>query len=86
MNESICFTCCHFRQTAQLDFLVSGYCGWTPTEQLPPWLDSYVTSTDRFYGPKRDVGRPPYAVTACAAHEQADDGVILKRKSEMWHG
>jgi hypothetical protein len=85
MTESMCFTCRHFRQAAQLDFMVSGYCGWTPTEPLPPWLANYVDSQDRFYGPKRDVGRPPYAVGKCAAHVLAHDAVIRKRRSDVWY-
>jgi hypothetical protein len=85
MAKSMCFTCRHFRQTAPLDFMVSGYCGWQSPVPLPEWLNQYVTSEDRFYGPKRDVGRAPYAVEKCAAHEVADDTSIRKRQSEHWY-
>jgi hypothetical protein len=72
---SKCFNCKHFKQTAPLDHWVSGYCNWTSPVALPPWLDNFVTSTDNYYGPKREVGKPftAYEVKSCAAFEQADE-------------
>ena len=84
---SICFECAYFKQTAQLDFTVSGYCNWKSPVKLPKWLNDYRTSEDRMYGPKRDVGKAysGYEVKSCDAFEQDDDLVIRKRKSEEWY-
>jgi hypothetical protein len=84
---SVCFECRYFKQTASLDFTVSGSCGWKSSEPLPPWLKSYVGSTDTYYGPKREVGKKfsGYEVKSCDAFEQEDDLVIRKRKSEEWY-
>jgi hypothetical protein len=83
---SKCFNCKHFKQTAPLDFLKSGYCNWTSPVPLPKWLDNYVTSGDHYYGPNREVGKGAHTVWACAAIEAADEAVITKRYSEDWHG
>jgi hypothetical protein len=82
---SKCFTCKHFKQTAQLDFTVSGVCDWQSPVPLPKWLDDYVTSGDRYYGPKREVGKFAYTVWDCAAHGSADEAVIAKRQTETWY-
>jgi hypothetical protein len=84
---SKCFTCKHFKQTAPLDLHVSGYCDWKSPVPLPKWLDSYVTSSDAFYGPKREVGKPHtgYEVKSCDAHDPADDAMIAKRETEAWY-
>ena len=84
---SVCFTCKYFKQTAQLDFTVSGYCDWKSYAPLPKWLDNYVTSSDTFYGPKREVGKAysGHEVKSCGAYEEADDLVVRKRQSETWY-
>lgn len=84
---SICFECRYFKQTASLEFTISGFCGWKSYTPLPRWLQTYVEDNDMFYGPKRDVGKchSGYEVKSCAAFEQADDLVVRKRKSEEWY-
>lgn len=82
---SKCFTCKHFKQTAELECFVSGHCDWKSPVPLPKWLDNYVTSGDHYYGPKRDVGKLGYTVWNCAAHEAADGAVIAKRQSKDWY-
>jgi hypothetical protein len=69
---SICFDCKHFKQTTDLSFMISGYCDWKSPVALPPWLKNYTTSTDNFYGPKRDVGKFAYQIKSCDAFEKKD--------------
>ena len=79
---SKCINCKHFKQTSQINFLISGFCNWSPTEPLPEWLNPYLTSTD-YYGPKREVGKsPPYTYNNCDSFEAADSDVIAKRYSD----
>lgn len=82
---SKCFGCEHFKQTAPINFLKSGTCDWKPTEVLPQWLMEYIDSWDPEYGPQKDVGRGPWAISGCDAYVDAGDAVIAKRRSEEWY-
>ena len=82
---SKCFGCKHFKQTSRLDFTISGYCDWAPSQPLPHWLSSYANMQDSYYGPKKETGLGAYAVKDCDAFEPAEESVVEKRFSEEWY-
>jgi len=84
---SKCFECKHFKQTATLDFTISGFCDWQSPGNLPEWLNRYVEDNDAFYGHKRRVGKrySGHEVKSCDAFELTDEATITKRKSEEWY-
>ena len=69
----ICFECVHFAQYQPLHFRTPGECKWEPGESMPEWLQNYLSSTDRYYGPHREVSTS-YPVLTCAAFKEKPDG------------
>ena len=67
----ICFRCVHFRQYQPLHFRTPGECGWQPKEAVPVWLQFYLDSTDRYYGPKREVTTDfHFGINECEAFKE----------------
>lgn len=69
MSKPICFGCVHFRQYQPLHFRTPGECGWEPPGGVPDWLQFYLDSRDRYYGPKREVSTA-HPVLHCAAFKE----------------
>ncbi len=73
-SDPICFGCVHFAQYQPLHFRVPGECKWTPREAVPPWLQFYLDSDDRYYGPKREVTNDiHFKITECEAFKEKPD-------------
>jgi len=70
VSEPICFGCKHFRQRQPLHFLTPGECGWGPGPS-PEWLQSWLDSDDKYYGPKREIWTRGHIITDCPVFERA---------------
>lgn len=68
-SKPICFGCVHFAQYQSLHFRTPGECKWEPPGGVPEWLASYLRSTDRYYGPKREVSTS-WPVLQCDAFKE----------------
>ena len=65
----ICFECEHFRQYQPLPFITPGECRWEPLGDIPDWLQTWLDTTDNYYGPKREVSTR-WPVLTCQAFKE----------------
>lgn len=95
-----CFKCKHFEHKHSLETKNPGFCEWKP-ENVPVWLEWYVSNNDFYHGPRRSIHRyttDPLHIfleydgigysslgVECKTFEAVSEEVYDKRKSEIWY-